>query len=92
MINDQCKWSGQEIEQDALSQDQLTECDYVECPECGSIRRVTKKVQIGIGLGRYYHLYPVHNTLMGTARVRDQWWKLNKDSQQWAIVQRSEVE
>lgn len=87
MNHDQCKFSEYDLSMNDLTNQQLSWCHYVECPECGSIRMPKSKMIDG----RYHSFYPVHNTLMGTARVRDDWWKFNKDSKQWAIVQKSEV-
>lgn len=83
----ECKYSEHDLSMNDLVSSQIAQCNYVECPKCGSIRSIKSKWIDG----RYHYLYPVHDTLMGTARVRDQWWKLNKDSKRWAIVQKSEV-
>jgi len=77
MNYDQCKNSNTPL---PLSTGHLLLCSYVECPECGSIGKATDANE--------YHR---HNTLMGTARTRDQWWKFNKNSREWILVKREEV-
>lgn len=78
MNYDQCKWSEHIV---PLSMQQLTQCNVVECPECGAIRSVPLAV-----IRENHQAYPSHNVLMGTARSRPQWWKQERASKVWQLI------